>query len=97
MISEDWAYAVQINQALTWRERLGNWLRGLASRVDGRTSMAIRMTTTPPLDQAARLEVLHTGVSQIIQSAKEASLWAAQERLLQRACPDLFESHSNHG
>lgn len=44
-----------------WRQRLGGWLRTLAQRLDGRTSLAIEMHSNLPLSAAERREIIHKG------------------------------------
>nr|WP_315237695.1 hypothetical protein [uncultured Albidiferax sp.] len=88
--SEDWSWRLEANQVKTTRERVGQWLRRLADRIDGRTSQALRLTTQPPLDRATTLEVYRQGQLQMQRSVEQACVLAAEECLLQRLRPELF-------
>lgn len=95
--SVEWSYKLQCNQAATWRERVGNWLRRLAGKVDGRSTMALRLTTTPPLDRATRAEIFRQGFAQMDRSVRASCTLAAQEQLLRIEMPHLFAEPPSHG
>lgn len=90
LVATSWSYSIECNHATTWRERLGNHLRRLAGRIDGRESMAFRMHAQPPLDAATRLAVYKQGFKTIEQSLSASAQAAAEEQLLRELHPELF-------
>lgn len=68
-------WSLRVNRATTWRERLGNALRRLAGRIDGRWSLGIEIVTQPPIGITSQGECLFQGyaaMSRAIRSETEA-------------------------
>ncbi|TVO57540.1 hypothetical protein [Denitromonas halophila] len=77
--------------AKSWRDALGDMLRRLATRIDRRDSVAIRVTTSPELPRDDVLRAVESGLSVAHLHVKALVREAACEAVLKRAQPALYQ------
>lgn len=91
-IERRWDTRLRVNgPAASWRERVGNWLRAAAMRLDGRWSLAVELRSSERLDVAEQKEVLAAGFDEWTRQLGVATRLAAVEQLMRAQRPDLFE------
>jgi len=91
IISRHARYRVALDlKPSTWRERIAGWLRGLASRVDGRRSFALHIDCDPPIADREREDILKQGVAHMEWCLKETMREDFQEEVLRGVMPGLF-------
>lgn len=89
-------YRLRVNQANNWRDRFGNILRSLASRVDGRYSVAIEMISLPHLSEDENIRIINTGIDLMNDLQRQAVNHEAVDVISKKATPWLYEdSNSN--
>jgi len=90
-VKRDWSYRVTVNSAASnIRERVADWLRKMAYKIDGRITLACHIETTPELSLAKKVECLNRGFTAVEQSVALEVRNEAQEQLFQELNPDLF-------
>jgi hypothetical protein len=72
-------------------ERCGNVLRGIADKVDGRISVAMKIETTPKLDYNRIASCIQSGFKTIKQSLEHEVVLDATEDVFEVLNPELFE------
>lgn len=82
MLSAAYELRLAINARKSLREKVGMVLRDIATRVDGRSSVAIDITTTPPLSDADQLQCIKAGFKTIQFALEETTRTEAVERIL---------------
>lgn len=88
----EWSTHLRVNgPAASWRERVGNWLRAAAMRVDGRWTLAVELRSSERLSVAEQKEVLRAGFAEWTRRLDVVTHQAAVEQLLRAQRPDLFE------
>lgn len=80
----EWRYAVEVNKARGARDRLGAWLRTLAGAIDGRTTLAVRIDTTPALTRAEQVACIEAGIGHMTWAVRDTVQAAACEAVLDR-------------
>lgn len=75
-----------------WRDRVGEWLREWADRVDGRRSLAVNMDSDPPVPISVHADVMRKGVEHMARLHKDAVAAECAERLLKQVAPHLFDT-----
>lgn len=95
-IAESWSLDLSFRwgkeaAGTSWRWCLGRLIRAAADKVDGRSSIAVHFSTTPALSPDTVNECLRLGVQHVARLAEDELRCQAQERLLQRANPKLYE------
>lgn len=78
-----YTWSFKCNEAATPRQKIGNALRQLAERFDGRISLAIDIQGTPPITQQQKVECVLFGLGKIRFAAQETVRAEAQERMLE--------------
>lgn len=78
--SYKWGFAC--NEKRTFRQRLALWLRDLATRIDGRISLAIDIQATPPLTNAEKVECVLFGLGKVRFAVEQTARSKAEERCL---------------
>lgn len=87
-----WSWRFRANGApKNLGERCGNVLRGIADKVDGRISVAIKIETTPKLDYKRVASCIESGFKTIEQSLEHEVVLDATEDVLEVLHPELFE------
>jgi len=91
-VSVRWRYTFRANAAPRgWRDRVGDFLRRLAGRVDRRVSVAFEMTTSPALTTKRKSDCFKKGI-QVIEDSIISELKEASVEVAMRAhCPELYE------
>lgn len=97
-LSTEWAYRLEINAhqlpgytpARPARELVANALRSLAQWLDGRHSLAVRITTTPALSPRQKRECFDHAADAWQRALGQTALAEAQEQLLRQQRPDMF-------
>ncbi len=74
----------------TWRERLAGLLRRAATRLDGKTTLALDIRCEPPVPQAVRDDVIRQGVAHMQWCLLDAAAEEARESVLREVMPFLF-------
>jgi hypothetical protein len=95
LFHEPWNVRLQVvwgrePKTATWPRRVGRFLRALADRIDGRQSWAIALNTTPALSRGSVHDCFKQGAIAIEKAAVAECRLEAQERVLQRANPQVF-------
>lgn len=90
-LSFHWRFTCNSDEPDRWLDRIGTALRRCAQRIDGRTSLAMRIDSQPPLPRAAQAAIIRDAVSRIHVVVAEASRAEACELLLAQLRPDLVE------
>lgn len=85
-----WSWKLRVNTPNSWRERLGEILDRLATRIDGRVRVVYRIDTTPPLPRQVLLQAIATGHQIVKLSLDSACRCEAEERVFRQAYPELF-------
>lgn len=82
MLTASFEWSFRVNRNATLRERIGAGLRSLASRIDGRLSLAIQIESTPPLSLAQKVECITFATRQLRAAIADTVKTAAEERIL---------------
>lgn len=82
MLSAAYEWRLAINERKSLREKVGMVLRDIATRLDGRSSIAIDIQTTPPLSYGDRLMCIKAGFKTIQFALEETTRTEAAERIL---------------
>ena len=92
MCGSKWSYRIHMNrQPSGWRERLAQRLRAWACILDGRISPALEIHTQPELPQSTINAVIRRSVDHMGRDLGIEARCAAEEQLVRRYHPDLFE------
>lgn len=75
-----WRFAC--NHLRTRRQRIGHWLRNLATKIDGRISLAIELESTPAISTLEKVECVKFGLGKIEWALRETVIVQAQENVL---------------
>lgn len=87
-----WSFIFRANGApASMNERVGNVLRNLADKVDGRMTVAFSFKTTPQLEYTRLARCIESGFHTIQQSMEHEVVLDATEELFEELRPDLFE------
>lgn len=89
-IRAQYRHRIAVNETTGWRDRLGNFLRRIADRVDGRDSLALEMASVPPVPRMRRRECVHIGLQAMSTAFKEVVREESCELILHEAHPELF-------
>ncbi|WP_153116033.1 hypothetical protein [Rhodocyclus tenuis] len=73
----------QVNVAKSIRDRLGQWLRDVATRIDGRHSLEISIVTAPPISHEDEVAIIHHGLKAMSWAVTDSAQNAATESILQ--------------
>jgi hypothetical protein len=88
------SYTVRVNNPpATIRQRVAGWLRFGASLLDGRTNMAIEISSTPELSPSQKRECLVYGAQSIGKAVAVLVRNESLEAELKRSSPLLFEEN----
>lgn len=82
MIQSSYEWTFRVNARQTLRQRVCHLLRALASRIDGRLSLAIDIQTKPPISDRSKLECVAFGLGQIKWAIEETTRSTAQDLVL---------------
>lgn len=74
-----------------WRQRLAFALRRLASRLDGRWTLAVRIDSDPPLTPTQQHQCILAGVKAMHRAVHGEVQLEAQDELLSHLLPRLWE------
>jgi len=92
---------VRINASSSLRHHVGDALRWLARRIDGRTNAAIEITTNyrllPSEIESAIEDGLEVGADRMIELVGELNTQEASEHAMRMLRPDLYESEGSNG
>lgn len=81
----DTNWTLRVNSPVSVRERIGGWLRDLATTLDGRHSLAVKIVTTPAIARRTEVECIRYGMQQIE--------WAVKESVVAEGCEVLMNSN----
>lgn len=82
MFSVEYEWAFRCNRKIGARARIGSFLRWLADRLDGQTTLAIEIKSVPPLTDAQKIECVVFGTRQMKVAVEDCVRTAAEERIL---------------
>lgn len=82
MTSADFKFSFHSNSGRNARERIGNVLRMLCDRLDGRVTVAISIETTPVLTPRQHAECILFGLSHMRDAVRETTKTEAYEIIL---------------
>lgn len=85
-----WWWVFRVNLPRGWRQHVGQWLRRLAARIDGRWSLAIEVRTDPPIDSVTTRAVIRAGMKHAERLLTNETEAAACDRVMRARMPDLF-------
>lgn len=74
-----------------WREFIGNALRTLAQKVDGRDSFGVHLESLPPLTGRERREVVLAGLNHMGRIQEQIVRLKATDSAMKENHPELFE------
>jgi len=80
-----------VNDDSTWRQRLGNALRRLADRADGRVTAAVHLQTVPALSARQRADCIRIGMEAMRRAAVDEAYLDALDLILLDVLPSLRE------
>lgn len=83
--SADYRWSFRVNKHLSSKERIGAFLRDLATRIDGRWSLAIRIETAPKISLSEEVACVKHGLA--------AMEFAIEDSARVAACEALMEAH----
>lgn len=83
-------YRFSVNEASTWRDRMGNLLRRVATRIDGRHSIAVAIHSDPPLSPAQHQQCLQQAAVAIDRAVEIECRHELTEIAMRELCPQLF-------
>lgn len=95
-VGTEWAYRLQVNRhqlpghTPTWRERLATVLRRLAQRIDGQVSLAVHVSTTPPISTEQRVQCWQQAAQAWDRALRDTVHAEACEQELRRTLPHLW-------
>lgn len=81
---------LRCNVSRTRRERIGGWLRRLASRIDGRVNLALAVDSCPPLGAIDRACAVRSGIEHMARGLQAMAVAEADELVLRRTRPELY-------
>lgn len=90
MAEISFTYRLEMNGRRDWRDRLGNWLRQVAWRIDGRTTLALRFESQPPMSLRSRHDVVKAGFEAMVRGMREEVRCESIERLAERELPGVW-------
>ena len=92
-LKEDWSYKVRFNgTSRNAKEWLSDALRYLASRIDGRLSVAISMNSIPEICHRKNLDRLRKGFNHTERLFEGEVKSEAIEKGMRRVAPELYET-----
>lgn len=88
----DWDFQFHVNNKTgSWRDRLARRLRMIAQQIDGRTTLGIRITTSPDIGSRRTQDCIRHGLTAMKEAVASEVSAEAQEALFRRSQPYLFE------
>lgn len=85
-----WSHQMVVGGGTALRARLGNWLRKLATKVDGRRSLAVSIVTEPQISEARVKACIIHGLRQIPPALESEAHDAAITEAMKHLHPELF-------
>lgn len=90
-VAVNWRWRTNVNSRNdTMRKRIGQWLRDLAERIDGRISLGVEILTEPEIGRARVLECIDQGIAAIDRAAGIEAKHVALDEGLKKLDPILF-------
>lgn len=90
MYSANYKWHFRVNgQAKRWQERLGDALRALAQRIDGRVTLGIAIETSPPISDADKIACVKHGLG--------AMQWAVEQSTRLECIENVLTMEVRHG
>ncbi len=86
------SHVVSVNDATGLRRRIGNALRSLATRIDGRHSLAFEIQSDPPLTAQQQHECVRHSFKALSAAVAAECAEEALEGALREAKPRLYET-----
>lgn len=87
-----WRYTFRLNHPPeNWRERLGDLVRRIARRIDGRPSLAFDIRTEPDIGPERLAACLRKGIDRSEEFIIEELREVATEKLMRAHMPELYE------
>lgn len=86
-IEMQWSYTMLVNVNRTLRQRIGAALRGLASRIDKRISLAVEIQTSPGIKVGACVNRALDDLERYVRNEVEAE---CEEAVFRKMYPHLF-------
>lgn len=77
-----YSYTLGANHDRSFRDKVGTFIRDLADKLDGRRSVAVTMSSNPPLSDAQTREVVLFGVEQMREALRIEVSHTALESLV---------------
>lgn len=84
-------FRFHVNTATTWREKLGNLLRRVAWRIDGRWHVAIDIVTLPPLSPDQRAACVKHGLAAMQRAIEDELRAEVVESVMREDSPHLYQ------
>lgn len=79
----------------TVRERIGNFIRSMASRIDGRVSVAITIESDPELPMLDKVMCVEHGLKHASRLFEKAVRLKCVDNKMPEVTPNLFEDQTN--
>lgn len=91
-LKQKWNYKIRFNgKPFCIRDGIGDLIRRLASKIDGRMSVAISIETTPTLTTKTKIMLLKKGFNITEDLLEEELKMEASELLMKQQMPDLYK------
>lgn len=89
-------WSVRVNHApRNLREHVAHFLRKLAQDIDGRNTLGIEIDSRPSLNETVKRRCINSGLGAIERFVESEVVLEANEHLLKRIRPELFEDCDN--
>lgn len=87
-----WRFRLQVNgPPRNWRDSVGDVLRLLAEKIDGRVSLGVQAATEPPIGHRRMLECLNLGFDAARRALESEARAEAEETVLRQMHGELFD------
>ncbi len=80
--SVSYRWKCRVNTSQSRRERIGDWLRKLATRIDRRFSLAIAIEATPAISRHDEINCIRFGIDKMLWAVNATVEAQAEEVLL---------------
>lgn len=85
-------YRFDANADRGWRDRVGSFLRILATRIDGRRALAIRIKTSSPLSEKTKQKIISRGLDHMSELVEGELRMDALEAVMRERRPELWSN-----
>ena len=84
-----WSFELKVNTTYGWREKVGMALRYMADDIDGRKTLAIEISSLPPISKDARHYIIDRGVKHMKALLEAEAGSEAHDSMFEIVHPEL--------